>query len=147
MVKTFRYRGKFYTKEELLNILNEILLLTLNATKTETLNWINQFVPKRTGALRDSLIEWINKYWEKTENGIKISLGTDVSHAFDIIGDPQHYGTWFEHSGEPAYDYTGGRVYLDDPQALLTWDTAIASFIQETFNNNLISYKETLLGG
>ena len=146
MVKTFTYKGKHYTKEELITILNEILRCTLQATKTETLNWINAFVPKRTGALRESLIDWINSNWVFENNTLKISLGTDVEYAFNIEGDPKHKGTWLEHSGAPAYDYFGRRVFLDDPEALQAWHIIIQSFIQEVFNTNLRSYKETLLG-
>lgn len=150
MTKTFRYQGRYYTREELINILNEVLWATLKATKLDAINWINTFVPKRTGQLRDSLIDWINARWIKTETGIQISLGTDVIYAFEIEGDVRHAGTWFEHSGSPAtaYYYNNyGKVYLDDPQAFLKWQTLIGSYITEVFNTHLLTYKDTFLGG
>ena len=151
MANRYRYKGKEYSKEELLKIFKEILRATLNATKIAAIDWTNRFVPKRTSALRNSLIDWINKHWVTTDKGLKASLDTNIEYAFNISGDAAHKGTWFEHSGSPAYAYYNelvqGRVYLDDPQALTLWSGMMASFLNSEFNKNIITYKENLLGG
>ena len=150
MVKRYRYKGRDFSKEELLIIFHEILFNTLKATKITILDWINKYVPKRTGQLRDSLIDWINSHWIVDEIGLKASLHSDVEYAFDIVGDAAHKGTWFEHSGAEAtaYYYNNyGRIFLDDPQALTRWSGLISSFLNSEFNRNIISYKENLMGG
>ena len=151
MTKQYKINGKIYSKDELLTILKETLRLTLIATKNAALDWIFKFVPKRTGALRNSLIDWMNKNWILTTKGLKASLHSNIPYAFEIKGEAKHKGTWFEHSGAPAYAFYNelvqGRVYLDDPQALTLWSGMMASFLNSEFNNNLIMYRENLLGG
>jgi len=150
MVKRYRYKGRDFSKEELLVIFNEILFNTLKATKIAALDWINRYVPKRTGQLRDSLIDWMNTHWIVDDVGLKASLHSDVEYAFDIAGDPAHSGTWYEHSGAPAtayYYHHFGRVFLDDPTAIAMWSGLISSFLNSEFNRNIISYKENLMGG
>ncbi|GAG31103.1 unnamed protein product, partial [marine sediment metagenome] len=102
MVKRYRYKGREFSKDELINIFYEILSSTLITTKNAALDWINRFVPKRTGQLRDSLIDWINRNWVVDAAGLRASLNTDVEYAFDIIGESAHDATWYEHNGEEA---------------------------------------------
>lgn len=150
MTNRYIYKGKEYSKEDLIRIFHEILLNALRATKIEALNWINKYVPKRTGQLRDSLIDWINEHWIVDDVGLKASLHSNVEYAFDIVGDASHKGTWFEHSGAEAtaYYYNNyGRIFLDDPSAVARWSGLMASMLNNEFNKNIIAYKENLLGG
>ena len=150
-MRWFKHKGKNYTHEELLIIVHEILQNTLISVKIETIDWIHTYVPKRTGQLRNSLIDWVNNNWFVDEHGLWASMATDVEYATKITGLAAHHGTWYEHSGAPAYAKFGnkyyGRVYLDDPQAIAGWYQIIGSYIYDRFITTLQIYKENLLGG
>jgi len=112
------------------------------ATRTDTGVWIDKYVPRRTGQLQDSLHEWIVEEWTGIPHGeiIRLDVQTLVPYATSISGDPEHLGTWFEHSGKlaTAYYYNHmGRIYLDDPYAEQFWYDLMEFFVRGSIEKNL----------
>ena len=148
----FKVVDKTYTPEILISKYREIIFNAIKDTKTYTINWIHKFVPKRTGQLRDNLIEWINNHWMlgTMDRNTIIDLVTNIEYATDMTGDVVHTGTWYEHSGAPAmafyYGYNG-RIFLDDPTAIINWYFIIEDFVREELTKNITIYKDYILGG
>ncbi len=149
MSNRYRYHGKTFSQEELIQILTNIMLSSLVLSKHDTIKQIKKIVPKRTGQIHDSLIDWINTQWRVRKDNMTISLGTFVPYADRITGDVAHRSTWFEHSGKPAtasYYGHSGNIFLNDPQAIIDWKIKIGEYIKEVFEKYIEIYKGIYLG-
>ena len=144
--KRYTYKGKSYTKEELLTKTRKVLEFSFIRTQKDLIDWINLHVPKRTGELREDMIGWLKGKSKLTDTGFRIRAGTDVKYAEKITGDPAHHDTDFEHDGSRAYDHYGKPVHLDDPQAYKNWIPRLKAYGNQIFHDNIRSYKEMIFG-
>ena len=124
-----KIRNWIGTPKEAEILLSKIVLDTISVLKLGGSNWSQTYVPKRTGALQKDLIKYINTNWIYTEGMIVLDLISNIPYAMDIVGNPIHVGTFYEHDGSFAYDQHGKLVYLNDPQAEKYWWQLIVEWV------------------
>jgi hypothetical protein len=98
------------TLKQLIQLIEPILSATLENTLNDMVRWILKYVPKRTGQLRESLLRSIQN--SRVKNGVlQFIIGTHLNYAAKVnamsTSQVRHSGSWYEHSGAPAYAYYG----------------------------------------
>jgi len=115
-------RGLFYdTPDDVRADIDDWTQEQVRLAKEWAIEYIADIVPKRTGRLREALTDYIRDQWDEYNPNPFLDLyAPGVPYADEIIGEPAHAGTWYEHSGKLAYA-NGAPVYLDDPAARVDW--------------------------
>ncbi len=104
--------------QDLVNICQLTLEMTLDAVKADLKDAINRYVPKATGQLRENYeanLESSHVYSQALK--MSIILGTNISYAGIVNRMPE---SSLQHSGQQRYAYyygAHGKISLDDPEA------------------------------
>ena len=146
-IKFIAFGRRFDSVGHILRLYEKKMLEGMEMSKLDAKTWIRENVPKRTGQLQDSLISCIDTDWNFSGVRYNADIVTNVPYAYKIMGDPAHFGTYYEHSGKPAVaNYYGhhGRIFLNDPAATTFWDSKMTDYMKDNITTNLsiaIGYK------
>ncbi len=141
----YRINGVMRTTDEYLDLIYACYQDTFDATKEDVLRRAAERVPVRTGQLLDSVIRCINTRWSIDNDNVHLEIGSDVKYAYDLVGEPAHGATWFEHDGRWAYAYYyghSGKIYLNDPNAVIDWQNDLFDYMMATWDNYMLSYQQ-----
>jgi len=135
------------SKSQLITIIQNILTDTLRATLTDVAAWINKFVPKATGLMRDSLSKVLAKSRIKGTI-LKIMMGSSLYY-IDRLNKMST--SQVRHAGVMGYAsvnelWKGGKIMLNDPQAIGQFYTKLLAYIKTRTKANLRSSKLRYLG-
>ena len=123
-------KGNKLDFKEVLALIHNMLLYTLDELMAELRIWINTKVPKRTGQLRDNLLR--NLESSNVKKGLmRLVLGTNIDYAPDVA---EMSTAQVAHSGEIGYAYyygKSGKLILNDPEAIGDWWNELIKYAKE----------------
>ena len=123
-------KGTAMTREEALVIFHSMLIYVLDQIKKELKAWILKFVPKRTGQLQRNMLLQLESSRVKKAL-MRLVVGTSIDYAPKVA---EMTTSQVAHDKEPGYAYYagwGGKILLDDPDAIGNFWKEIQAFTVE----------------
>lgn len=148
MNKTITYRVGSLKMDYagVIDLLNEIMNLTLEKTTEDINDWVLTYIAKRTGQLQDSILDnlllsgWLNKK-------LTILLKTDVEYAKDVNEMENEHVQHLNEIGFANYYGHNGMIILNDPKAIGNFWPHLVKYSIDMLKDNFNRSKFEKCGG